>query len=59
MKTNLTPAELAHIYELVMDVMEIIEYDDTGVTDDLIERTAIVAEILGIRKGSKELPEEL
>jgi hypothetical protein len=48
MEKQLTPAEWGHIYDLVEDVLETIRYDDTGVTDDLMENAAIVAEILQI-----------
>jgi hypothetical protein len=47
----LTPAEMKHIYDLVSNLLNIINYDDTGVTDELIEEAEIVAEILGIKNG--------
>lgn len=52
MDKQLTQPEWGHIYRLIVDLLEIIKYDDTGVTDDLIEPATVVAEILKI------LPEE-
>lgn len=43
---TLGATELAHLRGLVRDVLEVINYDDTGVTLDLREPAMICAEIL-------------
>ncbi len=53
---NLTPAEVLRLQDFVLDVLRIIDLDDTGVTDDLIESADVAAEILEIKVG--KLPEE-
>lgn len=45
-----TPAEVGHLKELVQEVLHIINYDDTGVTDDLVDKAEICAEILGLHQ---------
>ncbi len=46
-KTLSTP-DWQHIYNLVNGILETIKYDDTGVTDDLIDEALVVSEILKI-----------
>lgn len=55
---KLTPAELYDLREFVLDVLNVINYDDTGVTDDLAEKAEVAAEILGLRDGEKEENDE-
>jgi len=45
---HLTPAEAYDLREFILDVLNIINYDDTGVTDDLIDKAEIAAEIIGL-----------
>lgn len=53
---ELTPADLANLRELVSTTLTLIKYDDTGVTDDLIELALVAAEILEI--NPPEEPDE-
>ena len=48
---RLTPAELYDLREFVLEVLSVINYDDTGVTDDLAPYAETAAEILGIRQA--------
>jgi hypothetical protein len=51
---ELTPAEVATLTEFVQEVLTICNYDDTGVTDDLIEPAAVCAEILQMNNKNEE-----
>ena len=55
---TITIPEWGHIYRLVTDLLETIKYDDTGVTDDLINETLVVAEILKILPEPPDEEEE-
>lgn len=46
MEKLLTPAELKTLQEFVSETLTVINYDDTGVTDDLAELAEVAAEIL-------------
>lgn len=50
MDKQFTPAEVRNLQELVLEVLNVCNYDDTGVTDDLGELAEVAAEILGITK---------
>lgn len=45
----LSPAEVYDLREFVLDTLSAVNYDDTGVTDDLAEGAERAAEILGLR----------
>jgi hypothetical protein len=45
---NLGASELAILRQFVREVLETIELDDTGVTDDLYEGALNASEILGL-----------
>ena len=47
MKT-LSATEMAVLRRFIKDVIEVIQYDDTGITYDLDDGAAAAAEILGI-----------
>lgn len=54
----LTPAELYDLQQFVLDVLSTIKYDDTGVTDDLIDGAETAAEILGVNQKQEEEDDE-
>lgn len=50
---TLSPAEYTRLREFVEDVISLLKYDVEGVMLDLVDSSAVAAEILGIKQEEK------